>query len=217
MANDMRAGPRKARLRIAPDRSLSARGDPTNVTSRRAESARRHRPNSSWASSPTASWSRRGGAGASATRGGGEPRFRRALLSLRRRTRSLGRRGDRGVGRGAGAALGGGARGHHRRAQRLRGGVRRFRSQVAPLVSLRFDVVRNPDKETRARAPYLAVLQSHHWRALDTTIVAPLVSRSRHHARTGCGHLTKRRRGESRRSKPSAPGPAPGCPHQVRA
>ncbi len=51
---------------------------------------------------------------------------------------------------------------------------------MAILVIRRFDVFRNPDPDTRTRAPYVVVLQSHHWRALDTTIVAPLFPRDRY-------------------------------------
>lgn len=39
-----------------------------------------------------------------------------------------------------------------------------------------FDVYENPSKGSRAFAPYLVVLQSHHFAPLDTVIVAPIVA-----------------------------------------
>jgi toxin CcdB len=38
-----------------------------------------------------------------------------------------------------------------------------------------FDIIQNPSPRSRDRIPYLAVLQSHYLRALDTLIVAPLI------------------------------------------
>lgn len=45
---------------------------------------------------------------------------------------------------------------------------------MAELVIRQFDVTANPDPDTSAQAPYVVVLQSHLFKALDTTIVAPL-------------------------------------------
>lgn len=45
---------------------------------------------------------------------------------------------------------------------------------MAILVVRQFDVVENPNEGTRAKAPFLVVLQSHFLDALSTTIVAPL-------------------------------------------
>lgn len=38
-----------------------------------------------------------------------------------------------------------------------------------------FDLVPNPSEKTRAAAPYLLVLQSHHLQGPDSVIVAPVV------------------------------------------
>lgn len=38
-----------------------------------------------------------------------------------------------------------------------------------------FDVVANPSPATRGYAPYLALLQSHHFEVLDSVVMAPLV------------------------------------------
>jgi hypothetical protein len=39
-----------------------------------------------------------------------------------------------------------------------------------------FDVVENPDPETRRYSPFLVVLQSHHLDPIETIFLAPLVS-----------------------------------------
>jgi hypothetical protein len=39
-----------------------------------------------------------------------------------------------------------------------------------------FDVVENPDSETRRYSPFLVVLQSHHLDPIETIFLAPLVS-----------------------------------------
>ena len=38
-----------------------------------------------------------------------------------------------------------------------------------------FDVFENPSEASRAYAPYLVVLQSHHLAALDSVVLAPVV------------------------------------------
>jgi toxin CcdB len=48
---------------------------------------------------------------------------------------------------------------------------------MAPLVAPRqFDVFENPSVGSRAYAPFLIVLQSHHLAAIDTVVVAPLIT-----------------------------------------
>lgn len=42
-----------------------------------------------------------------------------------------------------------------------------------------FDVFENPSEQSRAFAPFVVVLQSHHLESLDTVVVAPLVSDAR--------------------------------------
>jgi hypothetical protein len=39
-----------------------------------------------------------------------------------------------------------------------------------------FDVVENPDPETRRYSPFLVVLQSHHLDPIETIFLAPLIS-----------------------------------------
>ena len=39
-----------------------------------------------------------------------------------------------------------------------------------------FDVVENPDPETRRYSPFLAVLQSHHLDPIETIFLAPLIN-----------------------------------------
>jgi hypothetical protein len=41
-----------------------------------------------------------------------------------------------------------------------------------------FDVVENPNPETRRHSPFLVVLQSHHLDPLDTIFLAPLINDS---------------------------------------
>jgi toxin CcdB len=46
---------------------------------------------------------------------------------------------------------------------------------VAPLVIRQYDVFQNPSASTRAKVPYVVVLQSHLFEALPTVIIAPLM------------------------------------------
>jgi toxin CcdB len=46
---------------------------------------------------------------------------------------------------------------------------------VAPLVIRQFDVFANPGASTRSAVPYVVVLQSHMFEALDTVVAAPLM------------------------------------------
>ena len=46
---------------------------------------------------------------------------------------------------------------------------------MAPLVVRQFDICRNPDRASRARVPYLIVLQSDLLMPLETVVVAPVV------------------------------------------
>lgn len=42
-----------------------------------------------------------------------------------------------------------------------------------------FDVLENTNPDTRAYAPFVLILQSHHLHPLDTTLLAPLVNDAR--------------------------------------
>jgi toxin CcdB len=46
---------------------------------------------------------------------------------------------------------------------------------VAPLVIRQYDVFQNPGASTRAKVPYVVVLQSHLFEALPTVVIAPLM------------------------------------------
>jgi toxin CcdB len=46
---------------------------------------------------------------------------------------------------------------------------------VAPLVIRQYDAFRNPGAATRAKVPYVVVLQSHLFEALPTVVIAPLM------------------------------------------
>jgi toxin CcdB len=46
---------------------------------------------------------------------------------------------------------------------------------VASLVIRQYDVFQNPGASTRAKVPYVVVLQSHLFEALPTVVIAPLM------------------------------------------